>query len=154
MPNGEISTDEIVRHAIKNGKRVFVPNIRRNEQAEEPRKVMEMFALKSLHDLESLKRDAWGIPTLDNSTLDSREMACGDIRTLGEMDPQRDETFKGLDLILLPGMAFDQSNGRLGHGKGFYDYFLQRHCQQASKQSDRTQMPRLGMNSQKSFPQS
>lgn len=38
--------------------------------------------------------------------------------------PSRESKVVTPDLLLIPGMAFDQEGGRLGRGKGFYDRFL------------------------------
>lgn len=87
-----------------------------------PKSVMDMVDLRSISDYESLERDSWGIPTISASTVREREHIL------------EAETTGSLDLILMPGVAFDRDSTtefvrRLGHGKGFYDRFLHRYMQ-------------------------
>ncbi|KAE9363074.1 5-formyltetrahydrofolate cyclo-ligase [Stipitochalara longipes BDJ] len=124
MPTGEVQTDAIVRHALKSGKKVFVPYLHKakSPSPDTPRSVMEMVDLCSLSDYDLLKRDNWGIPTIGADTVDQREHIFGNPK----------EESEGLDMILMPGVAFDidPKTGfvrRLGHGKGFYDFFLHRY---------------------------
>ncbi|KAI1290693.1 5-formyltetrahydrofolate cyclo-ligase [Xylaria venustula] len=128
MPGGEIQTDPIVRHALASGKRVFVPYLHKSglPPGEGPGRLMDMVSLRDIEDYESLQRDKWGIPSVDSATVHERQ------RSIGELDgePSADAS---LDLIFLPGVAFDidPETGivrRLGHGRGFYDYFLHRYA--------------------------
>ncbi|KND88828.1 putative 5-formyltetrahydrofolate cyclo-ligase [Tolypocladium ophioglossoides CBS 100239] len=126
MPASEVQTDDIVRHALDAGKQVFVPYLHKSplEMPNAPARVMDMVHLKSIQDYESLKLDRWGIPSIDPATVHHRQ------RILGGPDVHRSDV-STLDLMLMPGVAFDfdeaGSARRLGHGKGFYDYFLNRY---------------------------
>ncbi|KAK4143380.1 uncharacterized protein C8A04DRAFT_29024 [Dichotomopilus funicola] len=127
MPTGEIQTDAIVRDALKAGKEVFIPYLHKNmvQAPGLPARVMDMVRLKDLADYEALELDKWGIPSVDPNTVAERRRVFG-----GPDAPHSDSTL--LDLVLMPGVAFDThpDDGvirRLGHGKGFYDYFLFRH---------------------------
>lgn len=88
---------------------------------------MDMFALRSMAEFESLQPDKWGIPSLQATQIEGRQNGLT----------------HGLDLIVMPGMAFDYGFRRLGHGKGYYDHFLTRYSKMASN------MPFLGKKSQK-----
>ncbi|KAF1982630.1 5-formyltetrahydrofolate cyclo-ligase-like protein [Aulographum hederae CBS 113979] len=127
MPNGEISTKSIVQDALKQGKSVFIPYTYKtaNPQRDQPTSVMDMVELLSWEDYESLKPDSWGIPTPSAESLAERRNNFGEmgLTQSKEMKPPASNL---LDLIVMPGMAFDSSMGRLGHGKGFYDFFLAR----------------------------
>ncbi|KAJ5722789.1 hypothetical protein N7488_000824 [Penicillium malachiteum] len=114
MPTGELSTRSIVQDAFERGKSVYIPYIHTVEKVS----VMDMLALESMTEFESLQPDNWGIPSLQPTQVPGRRNGLTD---------------NGLDLIVMPGMAFDQEFRRLGHGKGYYDHFLTRYSEQSKK---------------------
>jgi 5-formyltetrahydrofolate cyclo-ligase len=127
MPTGEISTTCIVKDALAQGKSVFIPYTYNPSKKREgqPKSIMDMVELHSLNDFETLESDKWNIPTPSKESLSSRANSFGG-KGLSDGEDTEPTGEAGLDLIVMPGMAFDSSFGRLGHGKGFYDYFLRR----------------------------
>uniref|UniRef100_V5E435 5-formyltetrahydrofolate cyclo-ligase n=1 Tax=Kalmanozyma brasiliensis (strain GHG001) TaxID=1365824 RepID=V5E435_KALBG len=107
---GEVMTDEICRSVLKDGKKLYVPLF---ASPAPPATVfatdMVMLRLRDVGEYESMAANRWGIREPPLTYADG---------TLREED--------GLDLILAPGVAFDQTGGRLGHGKGYYDRYLTR----------------------------
>ncbi|EEP77578.1 predicted protein [Uncinocarpus reesii 1704] len=148
MPSGEIQTADIVRDAFSQGKQVYVPYIYQLDSvATQGRKsVMEMLALRSVEDYESLQPDKWGIPSLDAGTLATRENCFGGYGLLGLSNPAAEKDESGLDLIVMPGLAFDEKFGRLGHGKGYYDHFIMRSRGQHADATNARRIPYLGKN--------
>ncbi|EDU44333.1 5-formyltetrahydrofolate cyclo-ligase [Pyrenophora tritici-repentis Pt-1C-BFP] len=131
MPGGEISTTDIVRNALDQGKKVFIPytyNLDSPKQ-DQPKSIMDMVELQSMADFDSLQPDKWGIPTPSQDSISSRANCFGGT---GITNGDIEAVHTGLDLIVMPGMAFDAQFGRLGHGKGYYDYFLSR-CHKVSR---------------------
>ena len=94
----EVRTEEMIKESLKMGKRVAVPI----------GKVRERDLIPSfLTDYGELAPGAYGI-------LEPRE------------EHRRLVPLKKLELIIVPGVAFDRQGNRLGWGGGFYDNFLGR----------------------------
>lgn len=97
----EVDTTAIVAGALARNKRVFLPRVMSKERRE-----MAMLEVHSERDLAMFERGAYGIP---EPPVDGRMRAPHDIL---------------LDVVVVPGVAFDVSGARCGHGMGYYDVFL------------------------------
>ena len=151
MPSGEVSTLDIVRDALGKGKQVFVPYIYKLEATPSaPRSsLMDMLALQSMEEFEALKPDNWGIPSLDESSIARRKNCLGGHGLSINQDSAVEAEGNGLDMVVMPGMAFDEGLRRLGHGKGYYDNFLQRLWSKEQENTSRApRKPYLGKNKQ------
>lgn len=145
MPQGEVITRDIVVDALNNKKRVFVPHVYGSKGSSQ----IAMLALESIDDYESLEPDAWGIPSLAAESIASRENALGGYGVDG-LGKTSTVDGSGLDLIVMPGMAFDVEGRRLGHGKGYYDRYLHQYRETFQSNGSTTKMPRLGKSYSKS----
>lgn len=97
----EMDTSGMMRDALHSGKRVFLPRVVSKTQRE-----MAMLEVMSMTEIESFEKGAYLIP---EPPLDGRPRAPHDVR---------------LDMMVIPGLAFDMRGCRCGHGMGFYDVFL------------------------------
>ncbi|KIW99921.1 5-formyltetrahydrofolate cyclo-ligase [Rhinocladiella mackenziei CBS 650.93] len=140
MPGREVSTRDIVLQAFDDGKSVFVPYLHPGEAPEST--VMDMLQLRDMEDFHSLRPDSWGIPSLSKTSVNKRRNALGGIGVSNEpLDGH--QCFPILDLIFMPAVAFDQSLGRLGHGKGFYDRYLKTYKDALESSKPGQKMPHL-----------
>jgi len=95
MP-GEVDTWAMIEKACKLGKRVALPIVEQNQ-----RKI---------------------IPTLISSMEDVHKGTYGIAEP--HYDPAKQIALEDLDAVIVPGLAFDRNNHRLGRGAGYYDRFL------------------------------
>ena len=93
----EIDTKEIINYALGDGKTIFVPRT----------------------EFETKLMDAVKITSLNNMTEDR----------YGILEPSKEEPYiqpDQLDLIVVPGVAFDKEGGRTGYGAGYYDRYFKK----------------------------
>ncbi|KAF8934427.1 hypothetical protein BGZ58_005702, partial [Dissophora ornata] len=98
--HGEICTRDIIQTLLHQNKSCYIPRCQG--------KVMDMVKIDSWEDFLSLPKNSWDIP--EPKMDEVRENAL--------------DTQHGLDLIVMPGLAFDRTGTRLGHGRGYYDNYL------------------------------
>ena len=95
----EVRTRQDLPSALASGKRVVIPYCVDGE--------LELFHLEDMEELEL------GMYKILEPKTELRDV---EAKRLGPTD---------LDLIMVPGVAFDKNGGRTGHGKGYYDKLLE-----------------------------
>jgi 5-formyltetrahydrofolate cyclo-ligase len=95
----EIDTGSLLREVVAQGKRLLLPKVNRAAGA------LDVYEVGDLE--KDLVAGVWGIPEPDPVRCEAR--SAGD-----------------LELVIVPGVAFDRSGGRIGYGKGYYDGLLAR----------------------------
>ncbi len=93
---GEVDTFALMQKAMELHKRVALPLVRKEEERIIP---------VVIRSLQELKPGAYGI-----------------LEPVDRMDDRLDPS--ELDLVVVPGVAFDREHNRLGRGAGYYDRFL------------------------------
>lgn len=93
---GEVDTMEMIEKAFSLGKRVALPIVEQNQRKLIPTLILSM---------EDVSKSTYGIVE-------------------PQYHPDRELSLKDLDAVIVPGLAFDKNNNRLGRGLGYYDRFL------------------------------
>lgn len=100
----EVDTTGIISEAWERGKTVAVPYIDEKDRTE-----LKVSGLLSFDQLE-------------DGPLGIKQPAKEFIRPI---------PYEEIELVLVPAIAFDKNNHRLGRGKGYYDRFLAESCTNA-----------------------
>lgn len=104
--NGEVFTHDMIKESLKE-KKVVVPISNKEDCS------LSLSELKNWNDLET---SSYGI-------LEPKK------------DCVKEVSINDIDLIIVPGVAFDCKGNRMGHGKGYYDRLL----------ANKKQIPAVGL---------
>ncbi|XP_013778624.1 5-formyltetrahydrofolate cyclo-ligase-like [Limulus polyphemus] len=97
----EVQTHGILEQILNMGKECFVPKYDPNSQH------MYMVKLHSTDDLPKLSLMNWSNGQKVEDSIRDDALVAG-----------------GLDLMVIPGLAFDKRGGRIGTGQGYYDVYI------------------------------
>ncbi|GMI11648.1 hypothetical protein TrVE_jg8569 [Triparma verrucosa] len=115
MPQGEIQTASIIRQALADQKRVYVPRVGLDFEKFDMEMLRIDHLLSSADEIETMwPRNKWKIP--EPPVLEGEEQLA-----------YADGAASTIDLLIMPGVAFDRLGNRLGQGKGYYDRYLEKH---------------------------
>jgi 5-formyltetrahydrofolate cyclo-ligase len=104
---GEIHTYDIIKSLIEtHSKQIYIPKI-----IGKAAKDMIMLPLVAYKEIDAFPKNIWGIPEPEIP-----------------FDHELEQHFANIGIVIMPGVAFDRTGGRLGHGKGYYDCFTERLC--------------------------
>jgi 5-formyltetrahydrofolate cyclo-ligase len=92
----EVDTRQLIKETLENGKRLVVPCIDA---------VRQTIIASELSSIDDLVEGSFGIHQPKDG-------------------PAKAISLEEIELIVVPGIAFDKKNMRLGRGKGYYDKFL------------------------------
>ncbi|MFN3479249.1 MAG: 5-formyltetrahydrofolate cyclo-ligase [Thermodesulfovibrionales bacterium] len=92
----EVSTLPQIEEALRRGKRIILPKVDN---------INKRLRLFEIHNTGEIKPGFMGIPEPD-------------------VPPERERDINDVDLVIMPGVAFDTNGNRLGYGAGYYDKLL------------------------------
>jgi 5-formyltetrahydrofolate cyclo-ligase len=105
MLREEVNTIPIIEHSLDLNKKLYVPVMMEGDH-------IEMLNVPSRTDFDTFSTNSYGILEPPNDSIPSRSNILDDINANSDV------------LFVIPGLAFDRKNGRLGRGKGYYDRFI------------------------------